>query len=376
MKGSVKLGSILGVPLWLHYSWFVVLFLITSSLAILLSDVRPFWSLMERWIVALASSTVLFASVVAHELSHGLVAQRNGIPVKGITLFIFGGVAHISREAASPRIELLIALAGPLCSILLGLLFYGLSFVVEPLSIHLAVMMSWLFVMNIVLGVFNLIPGFPLDGGRVFRAVVWAISGNYARATRIATYGGQVTALVFAAIGVGIFLLDHNPVQGIWLGFIGWFLWQAALTSFRQFRQRQGLQGMVARDLMSTDYAEISPEMSANDLIDGGVLRRSQTCFVVAEDGRISGFLNLAAVKKVAKRSRETTRVRQVMVPLDMVAWIAPEDDSNRVMEALDDEELGVVPVMDGEAVVGVVMRQHLLRLMISRSEQGRRREV
>ena len=181
MTGSIKLGKILGIPLQLHFSWFLVLFLVTSSLAVFLGELRPFWSSMERWGVALAASTMLFASVVAHELSHSLVARRNGISVKGITLFIFGGVAHISREATSPRMELSIALAGPLCSILLGFLFLGLGFAVEPFSIHLAVIMSWLFLMNIVLGVFNLIPGFPLDGGRVFRALVWAVSGNYAR---------------------------------------------------------------------------------------------------------------------------------------------------------------------------------------------------
>ena len=372
MTASIKLGKILGIPLGLHYSWFLALFIVTSSLAVFLGELRPSWSSPERWGVALASSSMLFASVVAHELSHSLVAIRNGIPVRGITLFIFGGVAQISREATKPGVELLIAFAGPLCSILLGLLFLGLSVAVEPLSIHLAVMMSWLFLMNIALGIFNLIPGFPLDGGRVFRALVWAVSGNYARATRIATLGGQVTALALAAIGVAIFVLERNLVQGMWLGFIGWFLWQAASASFRQFRQRQGLQGMVARDLMSTDYAEVPPETSVKDLIDGGVLRRSQTCFVVTEDGRIGGLLNLAAVKRVPKMSRESTRVRQVMVPLDMVEWITPEEDSIKVLEVLDDGELGVAAVVDGEEVVGVVIREHLLRLMASRFKQGR----
>ena len=373
MTGSIKLGKILGIPLQLHYSWFIVLFLVTSSLAVFLGELRPFWSSMERWAVALAASTMLFASVVAHELCHSLVARRYGISVKGITLFIFGGVAQISREATSPRMELSIALAGPLCSILLGFLFLGLGFAVEPFSIHLAVMMSWLFIMNIVLGVFNLIPGFPLDGGRVFRAIVWAVSGNYARATRIATIGGQVTALAFVAIGVGIFLLERNLVQGMWMCFIGWFLWQAASASFRQFRQRQGLQGMVARDLMSTDYAEVSPEKSVKDLIDGGVLRKGQPCFVVIEDGRVSGFLDPAVVRKVAKRSRESTRVKHLVTPLDRVAWLSPEEDSDRVMEVLDDGELGAVPVVDGEDVIGVVIREHLLRLMRSRVERGRR---
>jgi Zn-dependent protease/predicted transcriptional regulator len=371
MTGYIKLGKILGIPLRLHYSWFLVLFLVTSSLAVFLHELNPFWSSMERWGMALAASTMLFASVVAHELSHSLVARRYGISVKGITLFIFGGVAQISREATSPRMELSIALAGPLCSILLGFIFLGLGFAVEPFSIHLAVMMSWLFLMNIVLGVFNLIPGFPLDGGRVFRAFVWAVSGNYARATRIATIGGQVTALAFAAIGVGIFVLERNLVQGMWMVFIGWFLWRAASASFRQFRQRQGLQGMVARDLMSTAYTEVSPEMSVRDLMDA--LPKGQPCFVVIEYGRISGLLSPAVVRRVSKRSRESTKVKHLATPLYRVEWVSPEEDSDRVMEVLDDGELGAVPVVDGEDVIGVVIREHLLRLMTSRVERGRR---
>jgi Zn-dependent protease/predicted transcriptional regulator len=311
---------------------------------------------------------MLFASVVAHELSHSLVAIRNGIPVKGITLFIFGGVAQISREANRPSVELLIALAGPLCSIVLGLLFLGLSFAVDTLSIHLAVIMWWLFAMNIALGVFNLIPGFPLDGGRVFRAMVWAVSGNYARATRIATVGGQVTAVAFAAIGVGIIFLGHNPVQGVWLGFVGLFLWQAASASFRQFLQRQRLQGFAARDMMSTDCTEVPPETSVRDLVASGVLRRGTPCLIVTEGGRVTGLIDTAAVRRLPRRSREATKVRQVMVPLDRMQGVAPEEGSDRVLEVLDGEDLGLAPVVVGEEVIGVIVRDHVLRLAMARS--------
>ena len=368
MTSSIKLGNILGIPLRLHYSWFLILFLITSSLAIFLGELHPSWSSPERWGLALVTSSMLFASVIAHELSHSVVAIRYGIPVKSITLFIFGGVAQISREATKPGMELLIALAGPLSSIVLGLLFLGLRFAVEPISVHLAVMMRLLFAMNIALGIFNLIPGFPLDGGRVFRASLWAMTGNYARATRIATIGGQVAAVGFAAVGMGIVFLANNPVQGVWLGFIGWFLWQAASASFRQFRQCQGLQGFVARDMMSTDCIEVSPETSIRDLMDGGVLRKGLPCFVVKQDGRVTGLLHSAAVKRIARRSRGTTRVMQVMVHLDRITGIAPEEDSDRVLEVLDGEDLGLVPVVEGEDVIGVIVLDHLLRLTRTRS--------
>ena len=161
MTGSIGLGRPLGIPLRLHYSWFLVLVLFTYSLAMFLGELRPFWSSAERWGVALAASLLLFVSVIAHEMCHSLVALHYGIAVKGITLFMFGGAAHISREAPRPGIEMLIALAGPACSVLLGLLFLGAAFLVERFSVHVAVMMSWLFLMNMALGIFNLVPGFP-----------------------------------------------------------------------------------------------------------------------------------------------------------------------------------------------------------------------
>ena len=200
--------------------------------------------------MALAASMMLFASVIAHEMSHSLVALRYGIPVRSITLFMFGGAAHISREAPRPGMELLIALAGPVCSVLLALLFLGAGFLVERYSVHVAVMMSWLFLMNMALGIFNLIPGFPLDGGRVLRAAIWAVSGNYAAATRVATMGGYATALLLMALGAYVFMVSRSALQGAWLALVGWFLFQAAFMSYRQHRQRRRLEGLTARELI------------------------------------------------------------------------------------------------------------------------------
>lgn len=264
----------------------------------------------------------------------------------------------------------MIALVGPLCSIFLGILFLGLSFALEPLSIHIAVMMSWLFLMNMAVGIFNLIPGFPLDGGRVFRAFVWAVSGNYASATRIATIGGQVTAIAFAAIGVCIYIIwQHDMLRGMWMGFIGLFLWQAASANFRQFQQLQRVQGMLVVDLMSTDCNEVSRGILVSDLIDSGLLPNDRSCCVITEDRRIEGFINLAVLKKVSKRAMASTMAEDVMVPLGDVAHISTEEDSISVMEILEEEILGVVAVVDIEAkddgdVIGVVTREHLLELM------------
>lgn len=278
-----------------------------------------------------------------------------------------GGVAQISREATKPSTEFLMAVVGPLSSILLGLLFLGLAYALEPFSVHLSVITRWLFLVNVALGVFNMIPGFPMDGGRVFRAAVWAISGNYARATRIATLGGQGVAVAFVATGLFIFLRG-NPLQGMWLTFIALFLWQAASGSFRQFRQGQRLQGYVARDLMSTDCPEVFPGASLRELVERDILNGGWRCFIVAEGGRVQGLIDLQAVKRVAKRAWETTPVAKVMTPLHRITAVAPGDEAYRVLEVLNEGNLGLVPVMDGGEVVGVIGRDRLLQFMGARS--------
>lgn len=297
----------MGIPLRLHFSWFLVLLLFAYSLATFLGALRPWWPATERWGVALAASVLLFASVVAHEMCHSLVALRYGIPVRSITLFMFGGAAHIAREAPRPGMELLIALAGPVCSVLLGLLFLGAGFLVERFSVHVAVMMSWLFLMNMALGIFNLIPGFPLDGGRVLRAAIWAVSGNYATATRVATMGGYATALLLMGLGAFVFIVSRSALQGMWLALVGWFLFQAAFMSYRQHRQRARLEGVTALELMRTRVPEVSPDASLRELINSGALMNRRGLLVV-EDGRAVGLIAAASVGKVSRRARAAAR--------------------------------------------------------------------
>ena len=363
MGSSIKLGKILGIPFGVDYSWFLIFFLVAYSLGMPLGDLYPRWSLVERWGVSLTSSALLFASVVAHELSHSLVALGKGIPVKGITLFLFGGVSQISREATSPATEFLMAVVGPLSSILLGLLLLGLHYLVEPLSVHLAVMTQLLFGANVLLGVFNMIPGFPLDGGRVFRAGIWAVSGSYSTATRIATITGQMVALGFVALG-GFFILGEEYLRGGWLAFIGWFLWNAATVSLRQFRQHQRLEGYVSRDLMSIDCPEVSPEASLRELREGRVSRDGWDCLVIGEDGRVQGLINHQAMKRVGKRAWDTTRAIQVMTPLEEMETVGPEEDAHRALDVLNEGNAGLVPVVDGGEVIGVVFRDNLTQLM------------
>ena len=361
MLNSFRLGNILGIPIGIHYSWFLCLLLLTSSIAYSIGQIRPSWSPLELFGVAIVSSLLLFASVVAHELCHSLVARRHGIPVRGITLFVLGGVAHITRESTRPAAEFAIAIVGPASSIVIGLGFLALSYIVEPVSIHLTVIARWLFVMNIALALFNLIPGFPLDGGRAFRAGVWAVSGNHSLATRIATIGGRITAAAFVVAGVAFLLMWEAYLLGIWLAFTGWFLWLAASMSARRARQLQRLKGYVARDLMSADCPEISPETALRDVGRRKAIEKGGKCYIVIREHRVEGLLGPRSARRLGKGSWESANVSQAMVPLDLMPAVAPDDDSYRVLELLDEGDTGIVTVVESGELLGVIVQDSLI---------------
>ena len=247
MRGSLSLGKIFGIPLQLHFSWFIVFALVVASLAFAYTG-YPVW---ERVVSGIIASLLFFASVTAHELAHSVVAIRNGIQVKSITLFIFGGVAQIVREAKQPAAELIMAIAGPLCSLLLGIIFCAFWFLMrgtgESLMIELVL---WLGAVNLMLACFNLIPGFPLDGGRILRAILWRRSGNYLQATRTSAMVGRGVGYLFILGGLAM-IFTISPFNGIWLAFIGWFLEGAATASYRQARLTNTSPAPTAQGEMS-----------------------------------------------------------------------------------------------------------------------------
>ncbi len=227
MKDSIGLGKILGIPLRLHYTWFIIFVLVTASLVLSFSGDYP---IEQRVGLSILTSILFFGSIIIHELAHSILAMRNGIPVKGITLFVFGGVSQIAKEATHPRAELLIAVVGPLASLAMAGIFYGLHFLVHGL---LAAFMWWLAIINVALAVFNLIPGFPLDGGRIFRAIIWHRTGDYRKATNVASKVGQGIAYAFIIGGIAIMFAQQLWFNGLWLIFIGWFLHDAARASYQ-----------------------------------------------------------------------------------------------------------------------------------------------
>ena len=245
-----NVGKLFGIQFRLHFTWFVIFILVTVLL------VYPDFSQWLYWIIGIITSLLFFASVVAHELAHSLVGRANGIPIRSITLFIFGGVAQMTKEATHPGAELKMAAAGPICSLVIGGSF-GLLWLLTPnMPQPIAIMILWLAIMNGVLAAFNLIPGFPLDGGRVFRSLLWRFTNNYSYSTRIATRVGQGIGCLFILSGISIIFLHPFGLSwfdGIWIVFIGWFLEGAASASYRQIRWQKVPQVFATSQVATSD---------------------------------------------------------------------------------------------------------------------------
>jgi Zn-dependent protease/CBS domain-containing protein len=368
MQANIKLGRILGIPVGLHASWFLIFGLITWSLAMGYFPAEyPALPGATYWLLGALTSVLFFGSVLLHELGHSVVALRNGIPVRGITLFIFGGVAQIGQEPTTPGAEFRIAIAGPLTSAGLAVLF-GATWLLDQAVPLLAAPSIWLMRINLLLAVFNLIPGFPLDGGRVLRAVIWQITGSLQRATQIASFSGQVVAAGF--IGVGVFIiLGGNLFNGLWLIFIGWFLQNAAAATYAQAGLKEQLRGVKVGQLMARDYPHVSGRASLQELVDEQILRSGRRCFLVTDDGHLAGVLGLRDVTAVPKGAWGSTTVAQVMVPWEQLSRVDPDTELMDALQLMDDRQVAQLPVVVGDRVLGMISREHLLHYIRIRSE-------
>ncbi len=373
---SFRIGRVFGIPLGVNYSWFIIFALVTVSLA---TQFPLLWTPEVRWTAALVTSLLFFGSVLGHELAHSVVALSFGIPVKGITLFVFGGVSQIAREATKPRVEALIAVVGPLMSLALAGLFYGIHILASPQEETVAIMTNWLAVINLNLAVFNLIPGFPLDGGRVLRAVLWWVRRDYHSATRIAVTVGRIVAWTFILVGalsaLGTPLItDLTGIRmgflgGIWIAFIGWFLESAATSTYTQMAFREALAGYTARDLMTSDLPMVSRYTSLQRVVDEDLLLLNQRFLLIGSNGVLDGIVTLGNIKIVPKERWAMTIVGDIMTPLHKMKYVKPQDDALSVLESMDEADVNQMPVVDRDIVVGMVSRDRLLRIIRLRTE-------
>ena len=359
---SWRVGRIAGIEVRIDSSWAVIALLITYSMYLRLSVLYRELSGGGAVGLAILSAVLFFGSVLVHELAHALVAQARGIRVQDITLFLFGGATRARVESRGPGDEFLIALVGPLTSgILAGLFGIIAGLGGDVLSRPLAGTLGYLAWVNLVLAVFNLVPGFPLDGGRLLRSAIWKATGSLSRATRIASVSGQAVGWLLVAGGVA-FLLAGDLAGGIWFAFIGWFLVQAARSSYQELQLRNLLRGVEAEDVMAGSLLRIPPDLTLQQAVDGYFMRYDHGAFPVDEQGRTIGLLTLRGVRRVPSQEWSTRRVREHMVPLDDQVLVAPHARMDDVLGKLEDGEANrVLVVQDGE-VVGIITPSDLTR--------------
>ena len=372
-RPGLLIGRILGIPIYLHASWVIAFGLISFGLEAQFAQEFPGWSAGAHWTAGLSTSVLFFASVVFHELCHSIVAIRYKIRVVSITLFIFGGLARIAREPSKPSQEFNIAAAGPIASGLLAALFYAI-FKLTPGSEMVHASAFWLAWTNGNLALFNLLPGFPLDGGRIFRALAWAKTKDFSRATRLAGASGKLIAYGMILIGIWFAAVERQWQTGLWIAFIGWFLLNAAQESVAQLAVRELLTGLRASDVMSQEIPTVSGSIS---LVDYGqeVLRTGRRCHLVTTDDRLVGMMNTHALNAVPQDEWDSTSVQAAMIPRDKVLWAAPEEPLLRLLERLSALDINQMPVVsDGDSgthVVGMISRDSILRVMQARAELG-----
>lgn len=370
MNGNIRIGKVWGIPISLHFSWFFIFTLSTWSLATgYFPNEYPALSRGVHFLLGLVTSALFFGSVLAHELGHARLALRDRIPVKEITLFLFGGVAQISQEPRSPGSEFRIAIAGPITSLLLAGLF-GLLYVLDQAVPVLAAPSSYLLRLNLVLALFNLIPGFPLDGGRVLRALIWKWTGSLQKATRVASLGGQLTA--FAFIGIGILTIVNGQLfNGLWLVFIGWFLQNAASSAYLQLNLQQVLQGVRIRQVLNRNINRVDHLTPISQIVDEWMINMNQQALFVSQFGETVGYITLQDIKKISPNKWRYTPVFQVMHPIENAPQIDIESDLLGALHQMETKNITQISVRDGQNLVGLITKDQLINYIRLRAELG-----
>lgn len=372
---AFKIGRIAGIDIRIHWSWFAIFTLLTWWLAEgFFDEVYDDWTRGEAWAASIVTTILFFTSVLLHELSHSIVARRLGLPVQNITLFIFGGVSALGSEPTSAKQEFQVAIVGPLTSFVLGAIAAVITLVgwlafdaadSPPIAIA-----EYLAFINIAVGIFNMLPGFPLDGGRVLRAAIWARNRNMLRATRWASTAGTVISFGLIAIGV-VSILAGSFIGGVWFIVIGWFLRNSAETAYQQLVFRQTLEGVKVGELVNRTYAAAPPDMTLNDVVTQLMFGRSQRCVPVVVADDLLGLISMSDLQRVASDKWSETSVFKTMTPKEQLHTVSPDDDVTHALEIMASQDVHQLPVIDSRSFLGFITRADVLRLIQIRSELG-----
>ncbi|MDP2931505.1 MAG: site-2 protease family protein [Chloroflexota bacterium] len=364
IKGGVPIGRVFGIPIRLHYSWFFIFALITWALATSYFPLtHPTWTQGMSVAAGLITSLLFFGSVVFHELMHSRVALAQGMTVQSITLFILGGVSQITEEPKQAKDEFRMAFAGPLSSLVLGGVFWGIGLWTANTNQFISAVALWVGYINIILGIFNLIPGFPLDGGRVLRSLIWWRNQNLQSATRIASNIGR--GIGYLGIFGGIWLIfTGNWWNGIWFALIGWFLESAAAGSYRQLMLQDMLQGHTAGEIMTRDCLAVSPDITVERLVNENILTTGRRCFPVVAGNRLEGLVTLDNVRSVPRDRWPTAILKETMTTLDHLKSVGPNESLSNVLKIMTESDINQVPVVQDSNVIGMVSRDNLLNFI------------
>ena len=364
MQGSFKLGTLAGIDIRLHYTWLLAFFLIAWSLALGYFPMSGHSAgSATYWVLGVVAALLLFASVLVHELGHSLVARSRGLRVDSITLFIFGGVSNIAREPATAKDEFLISVVGPLTSLVLAGLFWSIGALLPPESAASAVA-GYLAYANLLLGLFNIVPGFPLDGGRVLRSIVWGVTGDMLRATQVASYVGQ--AVAFVLIGWGVLqALSGDVFGGLWIGFIGWFLNSGAEASRQHATAESALARVPVTSLMDSSPEHLSPELTVSNFVLEHALRRGQRAMPVVEAGQLVGIMSVTDAKHLNQEAWPTTKIGDVMTHMPLKT-LGLDANIAAALQLMVEKGLHQLPIVQNGALVGMVTRSDVMAFIHS----------
>ena len=370
MGGTISLGKILGIKFQIHFSWFIIFILVSAFLTLqVFPDNLPGQEQYVYWIMGLVTAVLFFTSVLIHEMAHSLVGQANGIPIKNITLFIFGGAAQSTREAETPGAEFKMAIAGPLISLLMAGLFGLIYQILSKSADQIAAIALWLAWINIVLAVFNLLPGFPLDGGRIFRSIIWRISGNYKRSTVIASYVGRGIGFLIIIGGVVIIFMTRDFVAGIWLALVGWFIESAARSSYHQLNLQQMLKGFTVSQVMERDCVSIPEETTIGEFLSNYAHKNRSNCVFLANRDKVTALVDLKKAGASGGQDREKTKLKDFAVPIEKLGTTSPEENLLSIAQQMNEKSIHQIPVYDGGKIIGLITLESIIGFVNQHTE-------
>jgi len=369
VRSQIKLGRVFGIQIGLHYSWFLIALLIVFSHSSQFHSSNPAWGDGVILTLAVGTAILFFVSLLLHELAHSLVATSNKLPVKEITLFALGGVSQIEKNPESAKVEFWMAFVGPLTSAVIGVICLTLARLIgDPSSSPWMAMLLWLGYINLTLAGFNLLPGYPLDGGRVLRALIWWKTGDADRSTQSAARVGQAIAFGFIALGIFRYF-GGAGVGGLWMAFIGWFLLQAARESYMQVGLAHALKGVRVADVMTRDCPTVDGWLNVQNFVEQELLRTGRRCFMVVDKGQVTGLVTPHEVKQIDRAKWPFMTLHDIMRPLGDLRAVTPDAPLTGALESMSRYDLNQLPVISNSHLEGLLSRAEVLNYLQTHAE-------